>query len=141
MSAPPQRYSKAKYKSFYGSKLAFNGPYSAVLLISDNLFLAFKGEAGWCQFIGSHCDGQECGSHSYQPRNGFAKPVKHQFRTQRPQAFWSAGRRLERPWAISYPESSGFLVSGTTPGVTLGNLVPRVLRLFGQRDDAWRDSG
>ena len=23
----------------------------------------------------------------------------------------------------------------------VGNLVPRVLRLFGQRDDAWRDSG
>ena len=46
------------------------------------------------------------------------------------------------PVPISYPESSGFLVSGATPGRLWGhNLVPRVLWVFGQRVDASRDSG
>ena len=46
--------------------------------------------------------------------------------------------------STSYPESSGSLASGWSPRETLGywsNLVPRVLRLFGQRLVARRDSG
>ena len=46
-----------------------------------------------------------------------------QSRTQSLQAFWSAGQRREDSGdiAISYPESSGFLVRGATPGRLWGH--------------------
>ena len=48
---------------------------------------------------------------------------RRQSRTQSLQAFWSAEQRREDSGdiAISYPESSGFLVSGATPGRLWGH--------------------
>ena len=53
----------------------------------------------------------------------------------------TAAGNQSSPATISYPESSGSLASGWQPVEPSYNLVPRVLRLFGQRLVARRDSG